>query len=305
MGFQLGAVPLALAFFSLAAGRALKRGEARRLIGFAQGLLVVSVFMALAPSAPVWERVSLVRFAQFPWRYFTLAAPALAILSAAALAGVEEEWAERRIGWPAELPAFVLVAALLLNSYPYVRAEIRPPAEGPVSLAGLMRFQRVSDHMTGATIWTSQIPGWSSMADIMVAGGSVTTKVDYSVVPQNRTLAVDSLSLTSIEEKVWVWAGDGQQQVRFYRFYYPGWKAYLLEDKTERLIGELPITTTGPQGLITVPVPQGAHYLILRFEPTLVRRIGELASGLSLAGVLALLILRRALAGALAGGRHA
>jgi len=305
VGFQLGAVPLALSFLSLGALRWIKRPEARRLIFFMQVMLVGVVFMTLQPAVWVWDTIPLARFAQFPWRYFSLAVPALAILSGSVLAGDNSRESENEeIGWPRWGAMAVLIGALLLSSYPYLQAEVQEPAEGPVSLAGLMRFQHTADEMTGSTIWTEEIPAWSPMADVFMAGGEVTTKVDYSVVPQNETLAVDSRELDSVHEKVWVWAGDDQQVVRFYRFYYPGWKAYILDEETEQVISEIDIDTTGPQGLITVPVPQGRHFLLLRFEDTLPRIAGKIVSGLTLAGLALLFVLRLAL-GFSGGQRHA
>ena len=284
VGFQLGAAPLALAFLSLLIWWRLRSPEARRLWAFAWVGLVGAVFMALPPAVAVWERVSFTRYAQFPWRYFSLAAPLLAVLAGTVLAEPEEP-AEEKGPWPRELAMVLLAGLVIWGSYPYVRAEIREPKEGPVSLAGLMRFQRTANEMTGSTIWTKEIPQWSPMADLFVNGQDITTRVDYSWVPQNEILAVDARGMTSISEKVWVWAADDQQSVRFYRFYYPGWKAYILDEQTEKVIAEAPIYTTGPQGLITVPVPQGRHLLLLRFEDTPPRRVGQALSAVTLAGL--------------------
>jgi hypothetical protein len=303
VGFQLGAVPLALSLLSLGALRGIRRREARWLVIFMQATLVSVVFMTLRSSVWVWESISLARFAQFPWRYFSLALPPLAILAGSVLAG-EHEQPEAPAGWPRWVALATLIAALLLSSFPYIQAEIQEPAEGPVSLAGLMRFQHMADEMTGSTIWTKEIPAWSPMADVFMLGEDVTTKVDYSWVPQNETLSVDSRELNSVREKVWVWAGDDEQTVRFYRFYYPGWNAYILDEETGQVLYEAEIETTGPQGLITVPVPQGRHFLLLQFEDTLVRIVGKIMSGLTLAGLIALFVLRHAL-GFGGGRRHA
>lgn len=300
VGFQLGAAHLALAFLALLFLGRLKDAGARRFVAFALAATAILVFMTTAPAAAIWERISFARFAQFPWRYFSLVAPFLAGVAGVALAahgpaGEEEQH------WPAWAATALLVGLVLFSSYPYVRAEIREPAEGPVSLAGLMRFQRTADEMTGATIWTKEIPKWSPMADLFINGQDVTTRVDYSWVPQNEILAVDSREMSSVHEKVWVWAVDDQQAVRFYRFYYPGWKAYILDENTEEVLAEAPIETTGPYGLITVPVPQGRHILLLRFEDTPPRRAGKAISAVSLAGLAALTLLRAIL---MRGGRR-
>lgn len=305
VGFQLGAVPLTLSILSLGVLRGIRRPETRRLIVFMQLALLGIVFMTLRPAVWLWDSVSLARFAQFPWRYLSLATPALAVLAGAVLAGDRDYGVgDESAAWPRWAAVAITAGALLFSSYPYIQAEIQEPAEGPVSLAGLMRFQHMADEMTGSTIWAEEIPSWSPMADIFMLGGEVTTKVDYSTVPQNETLAVDSRELDSVHEKVWVWAADDGQKVRFYRFYYPGWKAYILDEETEQVVSEVDIETTGPQGLITIPVPQGRHFLLLRFEDTPVRVIGKLLSGLTLAGLLLLFGLRRAL-GFAGGRRHA
>ncbi len=71
--------------------------------------------------------------------------------------------------------------------------------QGPVSMAALMRFERTSNEMTGVTVWVDpeQIPVWSDMAELWVQGKEVTTRVDYSQVPQNETLAVNAEGMGS------------------------------------------------------------------------------------------------------------
>ena len=137
-----------------------------------------------------------------------------------------------------------------------------------------MRFQRTSNEMTGVTAWVdpNQIPIWSSMADEWVAGRPVKTKVDYSQVPQNTTLAVNEEGLRTDSEEVWYHAGRDGQTITFNRFWYPGWKAYLLDSRHGKIVRELPVTReNGPLARLVVPLPKGENFLLVRFEDTPLR----------------------------------
>jgi hypothetical protein len=170
----------------------------------------------------------------------------------------------------------ILAALLLLSSYPYLKVEMREPTveQGPVSYAALMRFQRTSDEMTGATAWVDPLrrPRWSPLADEWVAGRDVKTRVDYGQVPQNETLAVNSEEMGSAHEQIYYYAKGPGQKIPFNRFWYPGWRAYLLDGKNGRPVRELPVEREdGPLARVLVPVPAGDGYILLRFEDTPLR----------------------------------
>ncbi|MGQ9585032.1 MAG: glycosyltransferase family 39 protein [Anaerolineae bacterium] len=288
VSFQMGLVPAVLGVVGLAA--ALRRRHRHWLQAlFFAAVATGAAFLMSWPSAPLWEWLSPIRFAQFPWRYQTLLVPALAILVGSLRGGRETEPAKH--AGDQSLPVVLFLALLLvLGSYPYLQAEVTDePKEGPVSLGGLMRFQQGSDEMTGATLWAREIPRWSPMADLHVAGKPVTTLVDYQAIPAGGVMGVHSLEMSSIHEKCWVYAADDGQQVIFYRFYYPGWRAYILDEHTEEVLAEAPIHTVGPQGRMAVPIPAGRHILLLRFEDTPVRRLGKAVSAFSVLVMAALL----------------
>ena len=141
-------------------------------------------------------------------------------------------------------------------------------------MAALMRFQRTSDEMTGVTAWVDPIhrPMWSDMAELWVQGKEVTTRVDYSRVPQNETLAVNSEDVGTAHEQVFFYARDPGQSITFNRFWYPGWTAWLLDGKNGRAVGKLDLQREdGPLARIVVPIPAGQGYILLRFEDTPLR----------------------------------
>ncbi len=299
MSYQLGAVPTALTLVALSAAagmRSLKdrlRYGRRREVGFWGCWAVLSVALTMAISAPLWQYVPLVAYAQFPWRYLMLAILPLSILPGVLVAAKPSDQSHEAEGlrWP----AVILVSLLLLGSHPYLKVEMREPTaeQGPVSYAALMRFQRTSDEMTGVTAWVDplQRPLWSPLADEWVAGREVRTRVDYGRVPQDETLAVNSEEMGSAHEQVYYYAGQPGQEIIFNRFWYPGWKAYLLDGKDGRPIRELPVLREeGALARVRVPVPAGEGYILLRFEDTPLRAAakGITYGTLGLTGLMAL-----------------
>jgi hypothetical protein len=271
MSFQLGLAPLALTALTLRRWPRLSAAWRRTGLYLAAVTLVI-VFLMLPLAEPVWEALGLVSFAQFPWRLLALTIVCLAFLGAGLF-----------VHWPADaahLAATALWALLIiLPVYPYLRSEIRPPAEGPVSLQGLMRFQQSADEMTGSTAWVEEIPRWSPLADQIMAGIAITTKVDYTAAYATGRLAVHSQEMSTTHERVWFQAEDDDQVIIFHTFYYPGWNAYILDEDTGAVTGRAPVEPTGALGRISVPVPQGRHVLLLVFEDTPVRRVGAALTG--------------------------
>jgi hypothetical protein len=292
VSFQLGAVPFVLSVLSLAVLKQAKDWALRRQILFFQAVTLVAIFLLLPAAATAWELLSPVRFAQFPWRYLTFT-----VLSTAVLAGSiihenpKSQFPISNLQSPISYSLLILVTLVILGSYPYLQAEITKPAEGPVSLAGLMRFQQSADEMTGSTAWVKEIPEWSPMADNYIAGLPVESKLDQSTVPEGAAAAARDWS--TIHEFVQYKAPirDEKHFIRltFNLFYYPGWRAYLVQkhDRGLGIVGEVEIEPEdGPLGRITVEVPGNRRYLLLRFEDTPVRIWGKYISLFSVAIVL-------------------
>lgn len=276
--FQLGAIPLVFGFLSLVALRRVERGELRRLLLFFQATTVVIIFLMLPASIPLWEVLRLVTFAQFPWRLLTLAIVALSFLAGSILVG-----ADSSPQGVSPLAVVALAALVILGSYAYLMPQIVEPAEGPVSLQGLMEFQRSAGEMTGSTTWVHEIPIWSPMAQhIVTQDKPLITKVDFGSLPAKRKekIIVVTEELGTTFEKV-VFRARKEGRITFNTFYYPGWHAYLLESEEGPIVRELPIVPHGTLGKITVTVPEGDHYLLLRFEDTPVRVVGKYVTALS------------------------
>ncbi|MCX6030626.1 MAG: hypothetical protein NT169_15170 [Chloroflexi bacterium] len=292
----------------------------RREIWFWAAWALVSILLTLPISSLAWRYVPIVPYAQFPWRYLMLAMIPLSILPATLVANggwrmANGEWrmanyAEHatrntqhatlniqylipRLIWP----TLLLSTLLLLGSSPYLKVEMREPTpeQGPVSYAALMRFQRTSDEMTGVTAWVDpeKRPHWSDMAELWVQGKDVTTRVDYSRVPQNRTLAVNSENVGSAHEEIYFYAQGSGQSITFNRFWYPGWTAYLLDGKGGKPVRTLPLEReNGPLARIVMPVPAGEGYILLRFEDTPLRAAAKWITLATMALIAAVMLAR-------------
>ena len=317
-GFQLGLLPVVLALFSILLVPRLRRPLVRWLMISWQVITVATVFLMTPASTWLWRAFPVLQSVQFPWRLGVLAALGLAVLSGVVVS--DESWAANcgsagttrsRPWWTRQAVVLTLVTLVLLGSYPYLRAQIRPPQEneGPVSLAALFRYQQSSDEMTGTTAWARRIPVWSSLAEQVVNGGTIDTKVDYSSIGFQATdtagdqkLAVGSVEMDTVHELVWVYAADDNQRVTFMTAFYPGWRANVYQDlgldagdlleRVGPLVEQPVIETTPHEGWIVVPVPAGEHFLEVRFEDTPVRRFGEVVSA-ACAGFLAIAYVMR------------
>jgi hypothetical protein len=293
ISFQIGAAALVLAVLGMMlAWRRLGRRRWEALFFAAAG--AAGVALALRFAAPLWEAPlvgGILQAAQFPWRWYSIMAPSISILAALVL---EDDGDGAGAFFGLDLRVIVVATVVILASYPYLRVQITEPAEGPVSLAGLMRFQRSSDEMTGSTAWVEEIPTWSPMAqhylDLEAAGQPVTpvtSKLDYGIFDYD-TFGGESVAHSTVMEEAYYGNRTGaEQRLVFNHFYYPGWRAYLLDGRGGEIVRELPIIPeeTGTLGRMTVPVPPGEGYVLLRYGDTPPRTVGRWMSIATLAGL--------------------
>ena len=296
VSFQLGIVPAVLCLFGLVVVLRRHRSgpagdkSAVRLAAFFVGLTAVVVWLMLAASAPLWKALPLARLVQFPWRLLAVTTVSMAFLCGVTARGLQPERDPAQAapsGGAGVAVTLALVALLILSSLPYMQAKT---SEQPASMVGLMQFQQSSDEMTGSTAWVTDIPRWSPIADLYIAGEPLTSKINYTYLyrqAQTGKIAAETLELHTNRELIAYSASD-PALITFNTFYYPGWRAYLLDEDTGRPVQELSIATRGKLGLITVRVPAGEGQVLLRFEDTPIRKASTAITFASLALALAL-----------------
>lgn len=286
LSFQLGLIPFILAGFALFA-IAKNRNNTRAFLFFFLAFTLVVILLMFEFSLPAWKAFGLASVAQFPWRLLTLTTASLSALGGALmLLSNQDETA----AFSFNPPLLALGALIVLGSFPYITDQnIISPREGPVGLAGLMRFENSANEMTGSTVYADEQPTWSPLADNYLHGQAVRSKVDFSSVPDGLFIRTGANGLRTISERADYNAPNGDATIVFNVQMYPGWHAYLTESRSTQIVRELPISINPPYGRIQVTLPQGEHGVWLRFEDTPARTIGTIVSGVSLLIGIALL----------------
>lgn len=244
------------------------RAEAFYLIAASIG----AVFLMMPVSVTLWDALPLIELIQFPWRLLAVEVFALALL-----AGVVAHRLEPR----SSAAALLLAACLTLASSFYIRADMvpsRPQDELPVSV---IEFELKFSDMRGMTRWSERIPlnEDSPLIDQYLAGEPLRRAAIVS--GEGRITAQDARPL-SAQAQV---QAAGPVRLRFYTYYFPGWRATLDGQPVE-------IAPDPPNGLIGLDVPAGEHQVVLRFGPTPIRRASAALSAATLLGIAALALLR-------------
>ncbi|MEE8390650.1 MAG: hypothetical protein V3S14_07640, partial [Anaerolineae bacterium] len=240
------------------------------------------IFLMTPVSTLIWERVPGMPFFQFPWR---LMGPANLMLAVCAAGSVALLPARR---WREPVVAMVLGAILLL-ALPVLYPPSWLPDFGGTLPQDIIEWERHS-LAVGTTSTGDFLPVEAALAPIRPMPSLVESYTQPGPVDRvNRVVLPEGARLEIVEHGPLYDRFDistpKQFVLRLYTFYFPGWRAYVDGDEVE-------IKVAGPEGFITLWVPQGEHEVLVRFEDTPPRTAGWIisAAGLVMLGVAALLI---------------
>ncbi|MCW5863732.1 MAG: hypothetical protein KIT52_11560 [Anaerolineae bacterium] len=287
---RLGWAPALLAALG-AAGLLWLRGtdarirEQRLHIWLMLAATAVYLFMALSISRPVWERLPLIDFVQFPWRFVGRAA-----LPVAFLAGVP--WSDGRPPTAAArslsfIGLVVAVALLLLEAVPNLYPRLCVEEPFPTILT-VHAYERATG-LVGVDPEGSYFPRTvlerptGSPLEADFAAGRAPQRFDATALPPGATLsdvvyAGHGVALTVSAPTAFT--------ARYLSFAFPGWSA--------RVDGApVAITAEAPSGLITFPVPAGTHRVEVRWGATPLRLALVGLSGLAGVGVVVVAVMGR------------
>ena len=252
------------------------QGEMRLLL-----ILVAGALFAMTPaSAALWDALPLVDLVQFPWRFLTVIAVALALLSGAAadwldrLASARSEGAALSGGFSC-LWAIMLVA----GSMAYVQPQLRAATLQDESPLAVIDFETRFPDMRGMTVWSEKLP--TEADSPLVADywkGEPLQRV--AVVEGAGTVLSQHAAGASTTALV---RANSHVRLRIFTYYFPGWRAWVDGVPVE-------IRPDPPNGLIGMDLPPGDHEVRVRFGATPTRSAGMATSGLTaliLTGLLA------------------
>ena len=235
--------------------------------------------MTTAWSTPLWERVSLLEFLQFPARWIGFASFALAWLAAATVGLLPR----RAQPFLAATLCLFLIGTALVNLYP----DKTPIGTRKMSPYDVVRYE-VKSGAIGTTSYGEFNPRWAPRPlapSPMVEDYMAHQPVDRlkGMLPAGASHRI--LSVTAHRQRYEITL-PAPATLAINLLYFPGWAATVNGTPTD-------ITPQEGTGLILVNLPAGDSVLDLTFGPTPLRRaMGLLSSATWLALILALVILQ-------------
>ncbi len=279
--------------------------DAGRAVAFWATVALITTLMMTALSAPIWRVAPLIAYAQFPWRWLSVQALALAML-AAPLAPALAAWAtggltdpvgeredpygrrEQRSSALGRAPRPVLVAwlvaavcatALTAGSMLALTPEIitvAPPSRGDVQA-----FELLSGSI-GSTVRGEYLP--AAVEPRPYTSVDVTLGRDGDPRALSGTLQSATLLRHEVDMQEWQIeiGGPDDAELAFPTFAFPGWH-YALDEGVPKEAG-----AEAGSGWLVVEAPPGAHTLRLWLGRSTLRAMSEL---LSVAAMLVLVAL--------------
>jgi hypothetical protein len=233
-------------------------------------------FMMLSPSLPLWERIPLFHFAQFPWRFLGPAGLAAALLAGNSLSLLH---AESRQRWPTVGATAVAMALLLAASLGWLYPQDcgRPEA----TVAAIPRFERQTG-VIGTTSageylprYVQEMPDPDALATMYDAGGPI-VRLDPASLPDGAKVELAEYGPTSA--RLLVHSPEPFRAV-YRALYFPGWRVAVNGQN-------VPIVIRAPYGLISFDVPAGQAAVQIWFGTTPLRVGGWVLSSTTLLMVL-------------------
>ena len=284
----LGVVTLALAVFGLLAGFGLifKKQtsplssllSASRLssvfaVYFFALAATIAIFLSLPVSRPVWETITILQVAEFPWRFLGLANLGLAGLAGAAILLLPPK-IRPYLTAVCLIVQIVAVAPFLYPVTPFTRY-------GEITLADQVNYERRSQSIGTTTLGeympktvTRTFTG-SPLVKAFQAGQNP-PRLDPASLPLGATASL--LEQTAVAH-VYRLNSPVDFTLRLWQFDYPGWQA----DLDDQPISIRPEADTG---FILIDLPAGEHTLTARFGETPLRLASLLVSGVTVLGLM-------------------
>lgn len=251
MSFQLGWIHLILVALGGFALLLKKKKAFWVLLVFFTASTGIGLFMTLYKSQFVWDRIPLLAYIQFPWRFLSISSVTLPFLCGAAVFMIKRKSAR-------VLFTFVAVIALLVfNLRYYAPKEFLDNIEAQY-YTDTGRIQR---EMSG--ILPDYIP--TTMKDLPDPS-LPRIEVENNYVPWKFEVRSDRT------QEVLVYIHDNNPSTILFRIaWFPGWTVYIDGEKA-------PYSLDDAYGFLHVDVPSGEHFVSVIFENTPVRSASNAVS---------------------------
>ncbi len=228
----------------------MKRLPQKAILGLGIFLFILSGFISLKITLPLYEIIKPLRQIQFPWRFLALNVISLPLLAAPIFSLAEEKL--KKFFY---FCGFWIIVILLVSSLPFARGH---------------NYQVKTDHyylyeIVNNTEGVATQPRWSALP------GSYPRKtVQLQVIEGKGT--IEELSSSSVSHILKI---NAQTPLRLVdnTFYFPGWQVTVDKQKVP-----IEFQNESFRGLITFNIPEGLHNVEVKFGETKLRQAADLIS---------------------------
>jgi hypothetical protein len=282
---RLGWITALLALLGVLGGF-LSKSRTTRAHAIFMGLAAIFLlFMSTALSSFIWEVLPLIEFVQFPWRLIGRAALPLAFLTGIPFSVLPESLKDREKTTRLTLSlGAAAVILLILESTPYLyphqcQAEIYPDINTVHTYERNSGFVGVDPEGSYFPKTVLSRPKESSL-EVDYLAGEQPQRFDESSLPESAIIADVEYSPLGFHGRI---DSPTPFQARYLTFDFPGWTAEVDSQA-------VPITPSDPEGLITFPIPAGAHSIEISWRMTPLRAVLTALSAAALIVLIAVTI---------------
>jgi hypothetical protein len=225
---------------------------------FFQFLFFLGIFFTLRYSSFFWEKLPLIQYVQFPWRFLMVVAFSSSVLSGAIALPLKTT----RVKFMNPATIVIFLFLILGANIKYCRA---------IKAVFPYGFERenILNYPAGfstTTIQNEYLPRWVKDEPSKPAFQKIEFPLDKMKV-ENVTIKAGKYRFSAYSKT--------KVRVKINTFYFPGWKGYIDGKETR-------IEYDNPQGLMYMDIPEGEHCIQVMFKDTAVRRGAKITSFLSL-----------------------
>jgi hypothetical protein len=276
-GIQQGSTPFAMGLTQAMATIAgavtiLASWIRRRRIDWTEGTalagLVLSTWMIVPLSRPLWDHLPLLPLVQFPWRFLSVQALFAALVIGALI---------RALPIGRQVLAATLTLLLAAGGLGALRPDYLPITAEEVTVQRLQLYELFTGNV-GSTIRYEYLPR-SVVPRPWTGPALFDPQAPPQAIPLTGELVVAQEISHRPTRRVWVVEVGGEEtQIAFPLYYWAGWQGTVDGQPVE--VGPVP-----DSGLLALSVPPGEHTIVLRLSRTGLRSAAEILSLMALLAV--------------------
>jgi uncharacterized membrane protein YfhO len=227
-------------------------------------LVVISVFMMNFRSTWFWKNIPLIAYFQFPWRFLTMI-----VLASSLLVTLIKNFKYSKL-----LAVIIIVASIVINT-PRFKPHDFLARNDSYYINRYIPIPSPSEEYLGLQEEYLRLPKATEIRP---------TQIYNRVYPTNE--AIKNLTLVDSLEANFTTESKTELVLNYNKYYFPGWKGTIDGENLKLMAGK-------PYGQIQFTVPNGQHKITIKYEETILNKILDLITLLTIIGCLYLIVIGR------------